>query len=410
MISPIKILYAFFRGKNTKKMVFLKSPWKNPWKNFWKNLKNYGHLLRLFKPLGFCWLLAPGWWGFFLGLKFTKTSNNFLDLSSSNLYFFPWGIFFLLSFGLCWARSLGCVYNDYKDRDIDGQVPRTKNRFFPSLRRSSSSMAPLFSRIPPFQEERLFYRVLSFFFLFPFFIFLPLLFHYFPPKKVFFLCFLAFVFLGGILVYPLLKRPPLRWLPQLFLGLLFPSSLFLGFFMASGDFFNYDGFFSLFLLYVYGILWIIEGDTHYAYGDAPYDKALGLVSLSIVTSSWKPTLHNAHEVLEESLSKSISESTSRNIFYNDFSCFPCFSLWIFLRYCRLGCLTICWFFTCFLPFLLGKLQFFPYNLLGSFFCFFLLCLSIFFFSFCRYGSKNPWFFSLETLGLLTLLFPWEYIF
>lgn len=436
MISLIKILYAFFREKNTKKMVFLKGPWKNSWQNFWqnslknfwknpwknplkhpwknplkhpwKNLKNYGHLLRLFKPLGFCWLLAPGWWGFFLGLKFTKTWNNFLDLTSLNPSSFPWGIFFLLSLGLCWARSLGCAYNDYKDQDIDGEVPRTKNRFFPSLSTSSSitSLSKLpsssitsLSSITLFsQEERFFYIFLSSFFLFPLSIFLPLLFHYFPPKKVFFLCFLALVFLGGTLVYPLLKRPPLKWLPQLFLGLLFPSSLFLGFFMASGDFFNHYGCCALFLLYVYGILWIVEGDTHYAYSDAPYDKALGLVSLSILTSSWGPASCNLRDTPKES------------IFIAPHHFSPCYSLWCFLRYCRLGCLVGCWFVIGLLPLLWKKFQFSPPYFLKFFFCFFSLSLSVFFFSFCRYGSKNPWFFSLETLGLLILLFPWNYIF
>ena len=72
----------------------------------------YGLLMRIDKPIGSLLLLWPTFWALWLA------SEGFPALHL--IFIFTGGVFLM--------RSAGCVINDYADRNIDGNVTRTKQR------------------------------------------------------------------------------------------------------------------------------------------------------------------------------------------------------------------------------------------------------------------------------------------
>lgn len=95
------------------------------WKALWKSrfmtqqlpfvadrLQQYGYLMRLDRPIGTFLLLWPTWWALWIA------SNGFPDPK-------VWVVFTL---GVFVMRAAGCVINDFADRNIDGDVKRTKAR------------------------------------------------------------------------------------------------------------------------------------------------------------------------------------------------------------------------------------------------------------------------------------------
>lgn len=406
-----------------------------------------GRLMRFHRPLGAFLLMGPGVLGFFLALRIfldTKNPQSLLSWEEKRFFFLA---FFVLMAGLFWARSLGCAYNDYCDRDIDGKVPRTAQRFFPqekisqhpielcrkntkkeelSLKSKGKDsiywdlglfyglsfyifsifvMESIFKilNISPFMEKifivffiaiiriifqnkgkqySLFFGLLEFceqktyhiflvlgvLFFLPLGLFLVFLMTFYTPSQWLFLCTLGALCIGGSAVYPLLKRSHSPWIPQLFLALLFPLSLFFGFFMAKGNIMCFQGFLSLFLLYVYSILWMIDFDTHYAYGDAVHDGPLGLVSLCLLTPNGAP-----HE-------KGL--------------------MWL---YCRAQRLIILMFLGYFLHGYTGLPGFFFLLIFGS-------LMGTFYGFQWNFYRNNLWLFLLELLGPFCLVFPWSLLF
>lgn len=75
-------------------------------------LSPYIRLMRIDKPIGHLLLLWPTLWGLFLA---ADGKHNFKIITV-----FVFGVFLM--------RSAGCVINDIADRNIDGQVKRTKSR------------------------------------------------------------------------------------------------------------------------------------------------------------------------------------------------------------------------------------------------------------------------------------------
>jgi len=75
-------------------------------------LRQYGLLMRVDKPIGTLLLLWPTMWALWLA------SPQFPNVV--NIVIFTLGVFLM--------RSAGCVINDYADREIDGNVARTKLR------------------------------------------------------------------------------------------------------------------------------------------------------------------------------------------------------------------------------------------------------------------------------------------
>ncbi len=72
-------------------------------------------LLRLDKPIGILLLLWPTLWSLWLAADGLPSFKNIL----------------IFVFGCVLMRSVGCIINDYFDREIDGHIERTKNRPLP---------------------------------------------------------------------------------------------------------------------------------------------------------------------------------------------------------------------------------------------------------------------------------------
>ena len=185
---------------------------------------------RLQNLTGFFLLLLPGLWGYSLvGEK--------------------GGTILLVALGSLWARSLGCGYNDWVDREIDRQVERT--------------------RLRPFVQGPLSLPVLGLggvLFLVPALLFLVVL----PLPAV----FLGLIGVVGATIYPFMKR----WcfFPQFFLGLLFSLNVWMP---AAIEGKPYS--WKLGLLFFASVLWTLFYDTLYAYQDYSDDKRLGIGSLAV---------------------------------------------------------------------------------------------------------------------------------
>ena len=75
-------------------------------------LGHYGRLMRIDRPIGIWLLLWPTLWALWVAAEGTPD---------------PW-VFTVFVLGALVMRSAGCVINDFADRNLDGQVERTRNR------------------------------------------------------------------------------------------------------------------------------------------------------------------------------------------------------------------------------------------------------------------------------------------
>ena len=190
-------------------------------------------LMRADKPIGTALLLWP-------------TMSAFFILTDGNPDVFLMLLFVLGTFLM---RSAGCVINDYFDRDIDGNVKRTRNRPLPA------------GEVKPYEALVLF-------------AFLVLAAASLLIWMNSFTFQVALIGLGLATIYPLSKR--FLSIPQLFLGLAFSW----GVIMVSAAETNQISFTSL-LLFSSCFLWIIAYDTAYALCDKEDDLDLGINSSAI---------------------------------------------------------------------------------------------------------------------------------
>ena len=79
-------------------------------------LYQYAKLMRLHRPVGIWLLLWPTLWALWLAADGRPDQ----------------GLFVIFVAGVIVMRSAGCVINDWADRDLDGQVARTRGRPLPS--------------------------------------------------------------------------------------------------------------------------------------------------------------------------------------------------------------------------------------------------------------------------------------
>lgn len=77
-----------------------------------QQLRTYGRLMRLDRPIGIWLLLWPTLWGLWIAGEGKPDA---------------W-VFTVFVAGVVLMRSAGCVINDFADRNIDGQVARTRER------------------------------------------------------------------------------------------------------------------------------------------------------------------------------------------------------------------------------------------------------------------------------------------
>jgi 4-hydroxybenzoate polyprenyltransferase len=193
-------------------------------------LRPYFRLARLDRPIGTWLLLWPCWWS--------------IALAADGMP--PPSYLVLFAIGALVMRGAGCAWNDIADRDVDGQVERTRGRPIPSgeltLRQAGAFM-----------------------------VLLGLI------GLVILLTFNRFAILIGIaslapvVIYPFMKR--ITWWPQFFLGLAFNWGALLGWATVRGDL----GWPPL-LLYLGGIAWTLGYDTIYAHQDKEDDALVGVKS------------------------------------------------------------------------------------------------------------------------------------
>jgi 4-hydroxybenzoate polyprenyltransferase len=190
-------------------------------------------LARWDRPTGWELLLAPCWWA-----EALSGVADHAGPDPSRL------VLFLI--GAVAMRGAGCTYNDILDRDIDGQVERTRGRPLPSGRVSTPAAVAWM-----IVQSLVGFAVL--------------------------LCFNPFTIavgiasLGIVAIYPLMKRVT-SW-PQAVLGLAFSWGALVGWTA------RYGGFaWPAFALYAAAICWTIGYDTIYAQQDSRDDAIVGVRS------------------------------------------------------------------------------------------------------------------------------------
>ena len=190
--------------------------------------------MRVDKPIGIFLLLWPTWWALWIA------GEGFPDPL----------VFVVFTAGVFLMRSAGCVINDFADRNIDGQIERTKHRPLAQKRVSSKEALLLFVAL----ALTAFALVL-----------------FMNAKTV------AMSFVGVTLAasYPFMKR--FTHLPQLVLGTAFAWSIPMAFAAQTNDV-----PLVAWLLFLATICWTVAYDTMYAMVDRKDDLKTGVKSTAIL--------------------------------------------------------------------------------------------------------------------------------
>jgi 4-hydroxybenzoate polyprenyltransferase len=192
-------------------------------------LRPYASLMRLDRPIG-TWLL---YWPCAWSVALAGVGGR-------------WGLFLWLILGAFAMRSAGCVYNDIVDRDLDGQVERTRLRPLASGRVSAASawlligilcLAGLVVLVQLKWQAAL----------------------------------IAVASLAPVAAYPFMKR--ITWWPQAWLGLVFSWGALVGWPAVTGAL-----SLSPILLWFGSIAWVVGYDTLYAIQDKEDDALVGVKS------------------------------------------------------------------------------------------------------------------------------------
>ena len=205
-------------------------------------IRPYLYLMRLDRPIGTWLLLLPGWWAILLAGGLNE-----------------WATLSLFAIGAVVMRGAGCVVNDLWDRNLDGQVERTRLRPIPS------------GDVTIWQAMMLLF-VLSM-------IGLIILLQFNRLTILIGIASLAFIAL-----YPLMKR--WTWWPQAFLGLTFNFGAIMGW-TAVTDNLNEAPV----ILYISGIFWTLGYDTIYALQDRDDDALVGIKSTARLFSEKLGNVH-----------------------------------------------------------------------------------------------------------------------
>lgn len=191
-------------------------------------------LSRADRPIGTWLLLLPCWWG--TGLAMMADRPAWVDL---------W-VVLACALGSVVMRGAGCTWNDITDRDIDGEVARTRSRPLPS---GQVTLRGAFVWL----GAQLAVGALILFTM--------------NGAAV----LLGIASLALVAVYPFAKR--FTWWPQVFLGLAFNWGVLVAFAAHGGTLHP-----APMLAYAAGILWTLFYDTIYAHQDAEDDALIGVKS------------------------------------------------------------------------------------------------------------------------------------
>lgn len=191
-------------------------------------------LARLDKPVGIYLLLWPTLWALWLAAEGLP--------SIANLFIFSLGVIFM--------RSAGCVINDFADRNVDGQVERTKDRPLVTGQLSSKHALLFFAGLMSAS-------------------FILVLFTNTLTVQ------LSFAGAALAAIYPFMKR--YTHLPQVFLGAAFSWSIPMAFAAESNQISS-----SIWLLYLANLCWTVAYDTMYAMVDRDDDIKAGIKSTAVL--------------------------------------------------------------------------------------------------------------------------------
>ncbi|MEM9101648.1 MAG: 4-hydroxybenzoate octaprenyltransferase [Pseudomonadota bacterium] len=197
-------------------------------------INGFIRLTRLDKPIGIYLLLWPTLWALWVA------AEGLPDL-------FILGIFLL---GVILMRSAGCAINDFADRNLDGQVERTKMRPL-----ATGELMP--------KDAVLAFVVLS---LIAFGLVMTLN------------ALTIMLSIGGALlaaIYPFMKR--YTHFPQVVLGAAFAWSIPMAFAAIRNEVPQVA-----WLLFMATVTWTVAYDTMYAMVDREYDKKLGIKSTAVL--------------------------------------------------------------------------------------------------------------------------------
>ena len=199
------------------------------------NFKNFLLASRYDKPHGILLLFFPCLWGLSL-IKSNIAEVIFLGI-----------IFFI---GACGMRALGCIWNDYNDKNFDIKVKRTKKRLIATNQLKKNQIL-LFSTINALIGS------------------VPLFF--LPTQSI----LVALCVLPLIIFYPFMKR--ITWWPQLWLGINFNWGVLVGSSVIGIDFISLP----IVIFYIGSILFTLGYDTIYGFQDIIDDERIGIKSTSI---------------------------------------------------------------------------------------------------------------------------------
>ncbi len=192
-------------------------------------------LSRADRPIGTWLLLLPCWWGLLLAMLATGRAG--------------WGDLWIAigcAIGAFLMRGAGCTWNDITDREIDGQVERTRSRPIPSGQ-IGVRMALGWMLVQSFLALLILLT--------------------FNLNAI----LLGFAAILPVAIYPFAKR--FTWWPQVFLGLAFNWGALLAWTAHTG---TLNG--PAIALYLSGIMWTLFYDTIYAHQDAEDDALIGVKS------------------------------------------------------------------------------------------------------------------------------------
>ena len=198
-------------------------------------IKKFFLASRYDKPHGILLLYFPCIWG--INLNEVNTTNDIF------LYF----IFFI---GACGMRALGCLWNDFNDKDFDIKVKRTKSRLIASKKITNKTII-IFCFINGCVGS------------------VPL--YFIPINSI----ITSLSILPIIIIYPFMKR--FTWWPQLWLGICFNWGILVGFSVYDYNLFNLE----LILFYLGSVFFTIGYDTIYGFQDIKDDEKIGIKSTSI---------------------------------------------------------------------------------------------------------------------------------
>jgi len=235
--------------------------------DWWEHLALYVRLVRLDRPIGIFLLLWPALWALWIAGEGNP----------------PWGILLIFVAGVVLMRSAGCAINDFADRELDGQVARTRKR-------------PIAAGLISPREALGVFLVLS---LAAFI--LVLLFDWRTVA-------LSVVALGLAVLYPFMKR--YTQVPQLFLGAAFGWAVPMAFTAVTGSVPA-----SAWLLFGATVVWALVYDTQYAMADREDDLKIGIKSTAILFGRYDRLIIGLLQLLLLGLLAYVGYLAERGVWY-----------------------------------------------------------------------------------------------